>query len=33
MKGVMGGICSMHGEVRNGYKILVKKPEETIWET
>jgi hypothetical protein len=25
----MGWICSMHGEMRNAYKILVGRPEGT----
>jgi hypothetical protein len=30
----MGGTCSMHGEMRNSYNILVVKPEakETTWK-
>jgi hypothetical protein len=24
----MGGICSIHDEIRNAYKILIRKPKE-----
>jgi hypothetical protein len=27
-EGDMGGACSVHGKMRNMYKILVGKPEE-----
>jgi hypothetical protein len=28
----MGGAFSTHGRIRNAYKILVGKLEETTWE-
>jgi hypothetical protein len=28
---MMGGTCSSHGEMRNVYKLLVRKPEEKTW--
>jgi hypothetical protein len=28
----MGRVCSMHGEIRNAYKILVSLVKEATWK-